>query len=172
MFDFVASSEKVEQLEALVNTLREDFDALKTENSYLKLDIQKLQKLTTNLERLEFHGEKIKAEECNCNLTEIEHDIRQNGITIAKVRHDVVLNGEHTIQNHDNIEETKSEVDVLEATVNAMSMDFEATIKNVKADLEDVVDCAAERSTKPTKRTKKSLVKWISRKFPTHSLML
>ena len=126
-----SETEKVEQLEALVNTLREDFDALKTENTYLKLDIQRLQELTTNL-----HGEKIEEEECNCNLTEIEQNIRQNGITIAKVRHDVVLNGEHTIQNHDDIEETKSEIDDLEATINAVSMDLEATINNVKADLE------------------------------------
>ena len=73
----VVSTDKVEQLEALVHSLKEEMVELK-----VRLDAK---------------------EQCECNLTDIEHDIRKNGIEIAEVRHTIVLNGEHVSENLDKI---------------------------------------------------------------------
>ena len=74
---------------------------------------------------------------CECNLTDIEHDIRQNGIEIAKVRHLVVLNGYHITDNLDNINQNKIEVDT---KIDAVEMDLEVSINNVKIDTEASID--------------------------------
>ena len=83
----VVSTDKVEQLEALVLSLRGDMETMKSEMVELKVRLD-------------------AKEQCECNLTDFEHDIRQNGIEIAEVRHTIVLNGEHVSENLDKIIES------------------------------------------------------------------
>ena len=61
--------------------------------------------------------------------------IRENGIEIAKVRHNVVLNEEHISQNLKAITDNKVEI---ENTINSVNMTLEASISNVESNIEDV----------------------------------
>ena len=83
----VVSTDRVERLEALVQSLKGDMETMKSEMVELKVRLD-------------------AKEQCECNLTDIEHDIRKNGIEIAEVRHTIVLNGEHVSENLDKIIES------------------------------------------------------------------
>ena len=100
----------------MVNFLKREVEALRMESKELKDDLK-------------------QREQCECNLTDIELDIRQNGIEIAKVRHLVYLNEEHFSQNLKAISDNKIEI---EATIDSVNMDLEASIRNVESNIEDV----------------------------------
>ena len=117
----VVSTDRVEQLEALVHSLKEEMVELK-----VRLDAK---------------------QQCECNLTEIEHDIRQNGIKIAKLRHTVVLNREHISENLDKINQNQIEVENTIGSVktdlesmNNVQMELEASIDQVNSTLQDAIE--------------------------------
>ena len=68
-------------------------------------------------------------DECNCNLTGLEHDIRQNGIEITRVRHLVVLNDNRISENLDQIDDNKKNID-------ANQIEIETTIETVRLDVQ------------------------------------
>ena len=82
-------------------------------------------------------GKLDQEDNCECNLTDVEYDIRQNGIQIAKVRHLVVLNGYHISDNLDKINQNKLEVDT---RIDAVETDLEVSISNLKIDTEASID--------------------------------
>ena len=93
------------------------------------------------LERIDLMDTRMKTietqlgrqEQCECNLTDIEDQIRQNGLTIAKVRHIVYLNDIRISENLDEINE-------IESTVDSVKLDLEASIDQVKLDLDGTND--------------------------------
>ena len=89
----------------------------------------------TNMEKeiSDLKGKVAQQDECNCNLTGLEHDIRQNGIEIARVRHLVVLNDNRISENLDQIDDNKNKI-------NANKVEIEATVETVKLDLETFVN--------------------------------
>ena len=112
------------------------FDLSHSEESEKVSELQQvLEKIDLMEARMNSIETQMIKDQCECNLTDIEHQIRQNGITIAKVRHIVYLNDIRISQNIDEIND-------IETTVNAVEMDLEASINNVKVDLEASIDQA------------------------------
>ena len=66
------------------------FDFSYSEDSERVLEL--LEKIDLMESRMNAIESKLSQEQCQCNLTDVEDQIRQNGITIAKVRHTVYLN--------------------------------------------------------------------------------
>ena len=146
---FVTANDKIDQLEVLVNTLRSDLDIMKeqikSQGEFPSKNIidKKSKVLIPDEIIFELKGKLDQEDKCECNLTDVEHDIRQNGIEIAKVRHLVVLNGYHISDNLDNINQNKIEVDAnidsLEVTISDLKIDTEASIGSLKMDLQQNV---------------------------------
>ena len=65
------------------------FDLSRSEESKRVLELlEKIDLMETRMNAIE---SQLSQEQCECNLTDVEDQIRQNGITIAKVRHTVYL---------------------------------------------------------------------------------
>ena len=79
-------------------------------------------------------------ETCNCNLTGLEHNIRQNGIEIAKVRHLVVLNNNRISENLDEINENQDKIIENQDKINENQVAIETKVETVKSDLEASID--------------------------------
>ena len=147
---FVTANDKIDQLEVLVNTLRSDLDIMKeqikSQGEFPSKNIidKKSKVLIPDEIIFELKGKLDQEDKCECNLTDIEHDIRQNGIEIAKVRHLVVLNGYHISDNLDNINQNKIEVDTrinaLEVSISDLNIETEASITIVKTNLENSIN--------------------------------
>ena len=97
----------------------------------------KMYDMETELSELKAKMEHL--DECNCNLTGIEHDIRQNGIEIAKVRHLVVLNDNRISENLDQINENQEKTIANQDKINANEIEIESTIETVRLDLETLI---------------------------------
>ena len=136
---FVTANDKIDQLEVLVNTLRSDLDIMKeqikSQGEFPSKNIidKKSKVLIPDEIIFELKGKLDQEDKCECNLTDVEHDIRQNGIEIAKVRHLVVLNGYHISDNLDSINQNKIEVD---ANIDSLEANLENSIDSLKNDLQ------------------------------------
>ena len=117
------------------------FDFSHSEESERVLELlKKIDLMETRMNAIE---SKFSKEQCECNLTDVEDQIRQNGITIAKVRHMVYLNDNRIGKNIEEINDIESTVNSvkleLEASINNVKVDLEASIDQVKLDLEDTI---------------------------------
>ena len=118
------------------------FDFSYSEDSERVLELlKKIDLMETRMNAIE---SRFSQEQCECNLTDVEDQIRQNGITIAKVRHMVYLNDNRIGKNIEEINDIESTVNSvkleLEASIDSVKVDLEASIDQVKVDLEENID--------------------------------
>ena len=106
--------------------------------------LELLEKIDLMESRMKAIESQLSQKQCECNLTDIEDQIRQNGITIAKVRHIVYLNDNRISENLEEINDIESTVNSvkleLEASINSVKVDLEASIDQVKLDLETTIE--------------------------------